>query len=485
MAYDTRQIQFDFEEWHHHRMVDLHVGAECQRKQIPMVTLPRDGEWLRPFDAEEDDVSIWQSIKGDLELQTNMVSVLESVNDWSFHLQDGQIIRSHNLLQSYHREPPTVVPLDVPKTPTSPQTYEVSLRWSQEGRTLLFDAKKRTIKFEMPVGWRLEHTHPDLFRLTHYLLMSPWENHILDDWTPTRKQGWRPALSYSGGIDSHACLSLMPKNTLVMYHERYGFNSKLDHSNAFKMLDALRADGYAVVVNRSNHELIRTDYGKGPGFSTDFAVGAMSILLADFYGLSGIAFGMPLENSYLFHGHEGRDFSKSWYWNHFKSLFEKAGLDLILPTAGVSELINLKIVDASPHGHLAQSCLRSSTAGEVCGVCWKCFRKNSLRGEPVQFSDEVLTFLNKQPLKQAASTIFALKHMSSKEQERLRQIPALHQVLDLDVDWLNRYHPDAERYVPQPYRNQFSQKLQSFADVMSEEERTLVQSLVLYDQNDE
>jgi len=78
-----------------------------------------------------------------------------------------------------------------------------------------------------------------------------------------------------------------------------------------------------------------------------------------------------------------------------------------------------------------------------------------------------------------------LKHMSSKEQERLRQIPALHQVLDLDVDWLNRYHPDAERYVPQPYRKQFSQKLQSFADVMSEEERTLVQSLVLYDQNDE
>ena len=93
-----------------------------------------------------------------------MINVLESVNDWSFHLQDGQILRGHDLLQSYHREPPTIVSVDVPITPASPQTYEVSLRWSQEGRTLLFNAKKRTIKFEMPVGWRLEHTHPDLFR---------------------------------------------------------------------------------------------------------------------------------------------------------------------------------------------------------------------------------------------------------------------------------------------------------------------------------
>jgi hypothetical protein len=486
MAFDSRQIQFEFEQWDYNRMVDLHVGVESQRKLIPMVSLPRDSNWLSPFEPEENDISIWESVKEDPTLQKQMVEVLGRVSDWSFHLQNGQTIRDTKLLQSANSLLTNQISMtDTEESLDVTPDYDIARRWSQKGRILYFNAMKRRIRFEMPLGWKMDETHPDLFRLAHYLLMSPWENNILDGWEPTRKPGWRPAISYSAGIDSHACLSLLPKNTLVMYHQRHGFKSKINHSNALVMLENLKLDGYAVVRIKSNHELIRTDYGKGSGFSTDLAVGCMSILCADFYGLNGVAFGMPLENSYLFHGHEGRDFLKSWYWKHFNSIFKKAGLDLILPTAGVSEVINLKIVDASPHGQLAESCLRSTTAGKVCGTCWKCFRKNSLRGQLVQFSDEVQTFLKKQPLKQAVSTIFALQKMGDKEKRRLRKFSILESIIDIDVDWLNRYHADAAQFVPIPYREQYISKLSKFADKMSESECEQVRKLSVYIQKEE
>ena len=69
--------------------------------------------------------------------------------------------------------------------------------------------------------------------------------------------------------------------------------------------------------------------------------------------------GMPLENSYLFHGHKGRDFNRSSYWKTHSSILTKAGLDLIFPSSGASEIINQRIVENSPYSEYAESCLRS------------------------------------------------------------------------------------------------------------------------------
>ncbi|MEK9731502.1 MAG: glycosyltransferase [Candidatus Poseidoniales archaeon] len=481
MAYDSRKIKFDYTRWSQQRMVDLHVGVECQRLGIGMVTIPREQGWLSPFEPEEDDESIWEHVKRDTTLQKEMMEVVSQVKDWNFILHDGTRITEQDLLQSIDVsiEKTTSVQTQIKEVVVS-DSYDVTKRWRQRGRILTFDGITRTVRYTMPLGWRIEDTHRDLFRLTHYLLTSPWEKGILQGWHPTRKKAWRPALAYSAGVDSHACLELMPKNTLIMYHERDGFESKLNHENANVMLKTLEASGRHVVCIPSNHELLRTDRGKGPGFSTDLAVGSMAILLADFYGLSGVAFGMPLENSYLFHGHSGRDFLKSQYWIHHKSIFEKAGLDLILPSAGLSEIINLKIVEDSELGHLAESCLRAKKAGTVCGECWKCFRKNSLRGEPVVFSKEADTFLQKQPLKQAASTIYALQKIGLKNANLLEKYTHLKSILQIDVNWLLRYHPDSAEYIPTEMRTYFLNKLKTHATVMTGEERNIVETLKLY-----
>ena len=61
----------------------------------------------------------------------------------------------------------------------------------------------------------------------------------------------------------------------------------------------MKNSGRHVVETKSNHELIRTDYGKAAGFSTDFAAAVHVILLADMYELDSLSVGMPLENTFL------------------------------------------------------------------------------------------------------------------------------------------------------------------------------------------
>ena len=349
--------------------------------------------------------------------------------------------------------------------------YEISSYWSQIGQRLMFCVSGREIFFEMPIGWDLNNTHTDLMRIAHHFLCSPWDRTILDNWAPSRQKGWRCGLAFSAGVDSTACMELMPPETVLLYHQRDGFDSKLNHANAFRFIQKLRNDGKQVVVVKSNHEQLRLDHGKSVGFSTDFAGAVHVILLADYFELGSIAMGMPLENAYLFHGHKGRDFNLSSYWKTHSSILEKAGLDLVFPTSGVSEIINQRIVDGSDYADYAESCLRSKEAGKVCGKCWKCFRKNSMKGKEVQIQGEIEIFLNKKPLKQAISTLYAIQRLPQEQKNLIRgKFPDLSELMDGDYSMIERYNPMFLDIIPDAYKTYVVKKLNTIAEPMSESE---------------
>ena len=109
----------------------------------------------------------------------------------------------------------------------------------------------------MPSTWSLKRTHDDLLRLAHFVLNSPFEDGILDGWVPTRKQGSRPGLAFSGGVDSTAAMMLMPPETALIYNERIGLKSILDHTNALRFIDELAKHGRPVLRVQSDHEGIR------------------------------------------------------------------------------------------------------------------------------------------------------------------------------------------------------------------------------------
>lgn len=363
------------------------------------------------------------------------------------------------------------------------EAYDVSAFWSTRNETLLFNWKDVEVFFEMPLDWSMDNTHPDLFQLAHHILVEPWDKSAMNNWNPTRKAGWRPGLAFSGGVDSAAAMVLMPQETVLVYNERTGLQGKLDHTNAFRFFEELeRRTGRRVYRIKSNHEKIRFSQGKSVGFSTDYACAVQLILLADYFGLDSIGTGMPLENSYLFHGHRYREFSESWFWKHYQPMFESVGLPLYQPVAGCSEIINMGIVRDTGWEGWAQSCLRSAKAGSVCGQCWKCFRKNSMLGLPFSMSNEIITFLGKEPIKQAASTLYSIQRggISSDGKDIRAEFPQIKPLLEIDFTFLEHHYPPALQLVPDKYQDFTTTRLQGYVRKMTSLEVSGIKGINLY-----
>ena len=366
---------------------------------------------------------------------------------------------------------------------TSSQPYLHRKFWMEAGNTLVFSWNNIEVFFEMPEDWVYSETHPDLFQLAHHLLVEPWDKSVMDQWQPTRQPGWRPGLAFSGGVDSAAALCLMPDSTVLLYHERCALSGKLSHANAHRFFEHIESTtGRRVHRIRSNHEKIRQTQGQSIGFSTDYACAVHAVLLADYFSLDSIATGMPLENSYLFHGHQYRDFATSRFWNHYSKMFADVGLPLYQPVAGCSEVVNLTIVQHHGWDGWAQSCLRSPTPGKVCGSCWKCFRKNTLQGDDYTMSSEISTFLKKKPLKQAVSTLYSIQRGKLLEQHRDFKKDFEHLATFLQEDWsyLERYLPDALGLIPSKYKTFTESRLNQSVAVMQVDDVSRLQMTNLY-----
>ena len=166
------------------------------------------------------------------------------------------------------------------------------------------------------------------------------------------------------------------------------------------------------------------------GFSTDYASGVHLILLADELNLSGIAFGVPIDNSWLAKGAVFRNFAVSAHWVTWKARFEEAGLDLVLPINHISEAGAIRMITTNPVGEVVNSCLRGNGL-QGCGRCWKCFLKNGLMGRPYDLtSTEVQTFLQRRPLRTAQHALYVIKKQGHQD-----LVPDLAHHLTQDMTW--------------------------------------------------
>jgi glycosyltransferase involved in cell wall biosynthesis len=478
MGYHVDHVKFDHTQFYNHRMVDLFIAVHAQINGIPMITPPRKDDWMRTIDEEEEDLqAIWSQVQVNFDLQNKMMQVIRSVGSWRL-ITPKQIFDSktlHSPLKLNFKREAMDNKKHVP--------YDVRSCWRQDGNTLFFMGAETNVFFEMPAGWKLEETHEDLFRTAHYVLTSPWEDGILDDWIPSRQPGWRPGLAFSGGIDSVASMLLMPQDTVLVYNRRKGFKSALDHTNADRLFDyLLEATGRPVIQVASNHEIIRKKYGKSVGFSTDYACAVQVILLADYLQLDSIATGMPLENTYLFHGHRYRNFGSSWFWRHHSEIFKNIGLSIYQPVSGCSEVINQRIVMENGLLEFAQSCLRSDKPGVSCGACWKCFRKNSLAGHDFTFSNEIETFLHQRPLKQAASTLYSIQKLENDPsyEEIISKSNDFNSLLLRDFKFLESHHEAALKLLPPKYRRFTANRVSKYCHAMTSEQFKILSSMDLF-----
>ena len=368
---------------------------------------------------------------------------------------DGEPIYSSRV-QSWHSSQPK---------PSSDMDFDSEVmenNFLQEGQRLWMKHPMGWTFWDMPEQFELEQTHVDLLRLVAEILLYPWHKCARQEFEKTRTKGKIPALSFSAGTDSTAAAMIMPEETILGYHRR-SVDSILDHRNAERLLSQFESIGRSVVDIASNHELIRTYHFKQIGFSTDFACASHLILLSDFYNLGAIAFGMPLDNSYLWKGRKFRNFEQTDYFQYWSQRFADAGLDLLLPIVGVSEAGCLLICEKTGISEFMNSCLRGD--GKTgCGKCWKCFHKNGPLGRVIDIhAREIQTFLNRSPMPTATHALWALKEMNLEH-----ETPHLEDLLDNDFSWWTRYYPPSEVLHPTEWKQYIEQKMLEYFDPMVE-----------------
>jgi hypothetical protein len=211
----------------------------------------------------------------------------------------------------------------------------------------------------------------------------------------------------------------------------------------------------------SNHERIRLAHGLNVGFSSANAAGVHLILLADYLDLKGIAFGTPIDNTWLKSGRTFRDFSQSHYWKYWEGQFSKAGLSYVLPINHISEAGAMEICKQSVLSESVNSCLRG-VDGKWCGKCWKCFHKNGPLGRKIDpHSKEITTFLSAKPLRTAQHALWALK-----EQNLIHLAPQFSDLIKLDLSWWREAYPPGLEIIDRTWRVGIQEKTQEYLSWM-------------------
>lgn len=308
--------------------------------------------------------------------------------------------------------------------------------WHQEDTRLWFRHPKGWVFWDMPDEFLLSETHETLLYLAMNVLLQPFDiRYPIEDINP-RSFGNRVALSYSGGIDSTAAAILLPEDTLLSYHRR-SFPSSLNHGLSERLFRFWKEQhGRTVSQIPSNHELIRTTMDLPVGFSSDFAAGVHLILLSDTFDIGTLAFGTPIDNTWLRKGSKFRDFPETSYWKRWKKYFSHAGLHLEFPINHISEAGAMKVCEKSGVLDFINSCLRGN--GKTgCGKCWKCFNKNGPIGRKIHFeSNEIQNFLHRNPMPTAMHALWSIQI-----QELEPRVPHLSSLLNQSLNWWGNYYP--------------------------------------------
>ena len=183
--------------------------------------------------------------------------------------------------------------------------------------------------------------------------------------------------------------------------------------------------------------------------------------MADHLDLRGIAFGTPIDNTWLAKGKKFRIFSESNHRDYWQGRFAEAGLELILPINMISEAGAMMICKKSPFFEFMNSCMRGDGI-TGCGKCWKCFHKNGPLGRDFDIdSHEISTFLSRRPLRTAMHALWAVKKMNLEH-----VLPDLQHLLKDDLEWWERYYPPGLEIVPPDLRDHIENRLNHYLEAM-------------------
>jgi hypothetical protein len=255
-----------------------------------------------------------------------------------------------------------------------------------------------TFKFPEPI----HEPHPDLLALAAYSVAWPWAKRRMrfdrpisaamseaflangidatcpnSDEPSARQPGQRVSLAYSGGADSIATAEVLPSDTAFVHLRR------TKHPRVVNRMTHVRVDVIESLVRQAGKfdrdvSVVQTDleYLCLP-FATYpvwWAISIASILTADHCNAGAVALGTVLESRYTANGTKwGGKVPPS----PTHKLYSAAGIPMMRPATGMTEVTTTRLSLESPLGHLARSCLLGTLAS-ACLSCDKCLRKEMI-----------------------------------------------------------------------------------------------------------
>lgn len=355
--------------------------------------------------------------------------------------------------------------------------------------------------------------HPDLLALAAYSVAYPWTTRRLRLDTPVsdrmkeafararieasgptgshvdpREPGARLSLAYSGGADSIATSEVLPDDTAYVHLRR------VKHPRVVNRMTHVRVDvieslvrkaqarGRDVSVVETDLEYLCLPFATYPVW---WAISIASIVLADETDAGGVALGTVLESRYTSNGIRWFGRIPSSTTHH---LYAAAGLPLVRPAAGMTEVLTTRLSLASDLSDLARSCLLGGPA-RPCLRCDKCVRKELVTAA-------VTGAALPQTLVQNMATIPAMTAKMLAAPPLYFQDMLEYALARVDVDgtplepvrellsptlrgteWAERYYlPALTEEVPKEFRDVVSKEVLARLEPMSEAEEAVVET---------
>ena len=371
---------------------------------------------------------------------------------------------------------------------------------------------RATVRLPKPV-----EPHPDLEALAVLMVVGPWVRRQLtldipvsqtmanaanealgiklepvDSQLATRAPGSRAALAYSSGPDSMASDLLIPDE--LSYHHFVRVKHPVVPNRATHVrpdvtvaqVEQARDRGAREVsITRSDIEFIAAR--PFPTFSYWVSMSIGAVLSADADDLGAIVFGRHIGGSYV---HSGTRYDPvADHDLELRTLFAGAELDLVVPTAGVTEVGTMRLAREHPLAHLAMSCQLTDKPGG-CQRCEKCLRKELvnayLDGRPP--TKPVLAWAESDLNLRRRFDEFVttpMPHLYAFLASRLDGLDGtfLHEWLSTLVqplettDWVQRHYPrGVEDWVPARWRAGVGEMLDSRLGAMGPQDVAIVES---------
>jgi hypothetical protein len=266
-----------------------------------------------------------------------------------------------------------------------------------------------------------------LFDLMMFVLLYKLDTIKLPEVESLVEDCYENVVSYSGGVDSTAALYLTGGVPIHIYRS---FNENYEN----RQIRACDEVGALRVV--TDFERVREVYGLRHGFNVGCGYASMYIPVLPILEANTIALGIVFDDlafNYSDPFTYNQNFEKSGLF-HISQVLSEYEIFITCPVAGLSEVLTVDIADRS--GIKSFSSCHTVGSDNSCLECYKCFRKEGIRGRKLDVDNpdifkNLIRILQKKPLKMAASTIYAIQKAGYTQ-------PIFQRYMNIDVSWCER-----------------------------------------------